>query len=138
MLPKREVIQVLSHSTVFVCPSIYEPMGIVNLEAMACESAVVATATGGIPEVVADAETGILVPIEQVQDGSGTPLHPDRFVDDLATAITDLLRQPALAAAMGGAGRERAVAEFSWSSIAGKTVEIYQSVLATPPTVTPV
>jgi alpha-maltose-1-phosphate synthase len=137
MLPKREVIQVLSHSTVFVCPSIYEPMGIVNLEAMACETAVVATETGGIPEVVANSVTGILVPIDQVQDGSGTPLDPDRFVEDLASAITGLVRQPALAAALGRAGRARAVAEFSWSSIAGKTVEIYRSVLPPPPTVTP-
>ena len=74
----------LTHATVFVCPSVYEPMGIVNLEAMACETAVVATATGGIPEVVADGETGLLVPIEQATDGSGTPLDPDRFVADLA------------------------------------------------------
>ena len=91
MLPKPEVIQVLTHGTVFVCPSVYEPMGIVNLEAMACETAVVATATGGIPEVVADGETGLLVPIEQATDGSGTPLDPDRFVADLAAAITGLV-----------------------------------------------
>ena len=101
MLPKPEVIQVLTHSTVFVCPSIYEPMGIVNLEAMACETAVVATATGGIPEVVADGETGLLVPIEQVADGTGTPLDPDRFVADLAAAINELVADPARAAAMG-------------------------------------
>src|SRR5206468_7126154 len=94
MLPKHQVIQVLTHSTVFVCPSIYEPMGIVNLEAMACETAVVATATGGIPEVVADGETGLLVPIEQVTDGSGTPLDPDRFVADLAAALTTVLSDP--------------------------------------------
>ena len=98
MLPKPEVIQVLTHATVFVCPSVYEPMGIVNLEAMACETAVVATATGGIPEVVADGETGWLVPIEQVDDGSGTPLDPDRFVADLAAAITEAAGRP-------GAGR---------------------------------
>ena len=89
MLPKPEVIQVLTHATVFVCPSIYEPMGIVNLEAMACETAVVATATGGIPEVVADGETGLLVPIAQASDGSGTPVDPDRFVADLAAAINE-------------------------------------------------
>ena len=94
MLPKPEVIQVLTHATVFVCPSIYEPMGIVNLEAMACETAVVATATGGIPEVVADGETGLLVPIEQVADGTGTPLDPDRFVADLAAALNDAARRP--------------------------------------------
>ena len=130
MLPKPEVIQVLSHTTVFVCPSIYEPMGIVNLEAMACRAAVVATATGGIPEVVADGETGLLVPIEQVPDGSGTPLDPDRFTGDLAAAITQLLEDPSRAAAMGDAGRRRAVDHFSWATIAERTVEVYRSVRA--------
>ena len=130
MLPKPEVIQVLSHTTVFVCPSIYEPMGIVNLEAMACRAAVVATATGGIPEVVADGETGVLVPIEQVPDGSGTPLDPDRFTGDLAAAITQLLEDPSRAAAMGDAGRRRAVDHFSWATIAERTVDVYRSVRA--------
>ncbi len=129
MLPKHEVIQVLTHSTVFVCPSVYEPMGIVNLEAMACETAVVATATGGIPEVVADGETGLLVPIEQATDGSGTPLDPDHFVADLAAAINELLADPDRAAAMGRAGRERALAHFSWGAIAERTLEVYRSVL---------
>jgi starch synthase len=129
MLPKPEVIQVLSHSTVFVCPSIYEPMGIVNLEAMACGTAVVATATGGIPEVVVDRETGLLVPIEQAGDGSGTPVDPDRFVADLAAAITRLLADPALAARMGRAGRERAVRLFSWESIAERTMRVYREAL---------
>jgi starch synthase len=129
MLPKREVIQILTHSTVFVCPSIYEPMGIVNLEAMACETAVVATATGGIPEVVADGETGLLVPIEQVTDGSGTPLDPDRFVADLAAALTTVLSDPERAAEMGRAGRRRAVEQFSWSTIAERTMEVYRSVI---------
>ena len=101
MLPKHEVIQLLTHATVFVCPSIYEPMGIVNLEAMACETAVVATATGGIPEVVDDGVTGLLVPIEQASDGTGTPLDPDRFVADLAAALNTLLADPARADAMG-------------------------------------
>jgi alpha-maltose-1-phosphate synthase len=130
MLPKPEVIQVLSHTTVFVCPSIYEPMGIVNLEAMACRAAVVATATGGIPEVVADGETGLLVPIEQVPDGSGTPLDPARFTGDLAAAITQVLEDPSRAAAMGDAGRRRAVDHFSWATIAERTVEVYRSVRA--------
>jgi starch synthase len=129
MLPKHEVIQVLTHATVFVCPSIYEPMGIVNLEAMACETAVVATATGGIPEVVADGETGLLVPIAQVVDGSGTPLNPDRFVADLAAAITEVLADPARAQAMGKAGRRRAVEHFSWSAIADRTMDVYRSLL---------
>ena len=129
MLPKHEVIQVLTHSTVFVCPSIYEPMGIVNLEAMACETAVVATATGGIPEVVVDGETGVLVPIEQATDGTGTPLDPDRYVADLARAINELLADPDRAAAMGRAGRQRAVDHFSWDAVAQRTLEVYRSVL---------
>jgi alpha-maltose-1-phosphate synthase len=130
MLPKPEVIQVLTHGSVFVCPSIYEPMGIVNLEAMACETAVVATATGGIPEVVADGETGLLVPIDQETDGSGTPRDPDRFVADLAAAVNQVLADPDRAAALGRAGRARAVDHFSWSAIARRTVDIYRSVLA--------
>ena len=129
MLPKHEVVQVLTHATVFVCPSVYEPMGIVNLEAMACETAVVATATGGIPEVVADGETGLLVPIEQVADGTGTPVDPQRFVADLAATMTKLIKDPARAAAMGLAGRRRAVEHFSWSRIAEDTLEVYRSVL---------
>ncbi|MFI6077762.1 glycogen synthase [Actinoplanes sp. NPDC051343] len=129
MLPKHEVIQVLTHGTVFVCPSIYEPMGIVNLEAMACETAVVATATGGIPEVVADGETGLLVPIEQLTDGTGTPVDPDKFVADFGAAMTELIRDPQRAQRMGLAGRERAVTKFSWSRIAEDTMKVYRSVL---------
>ncbi|MGI5215908.1 glycogen synthase [Plantactinospora sp. CA-290183] len=129
MLPKHEVIQVLTHSTVFVCPSVYEPMGIVNLEAMACETAVVATATGGIPEVVADGSTGLLVPIEQATDGTGTPLRPERFVGDLAAAITEVLADPRRAVEFGRAGRQRAVEHFSWDSIAERTMAVYRSVL---------
>jgi len=129
MLPKHEVIQVLTHGTVFVCPSIYEPMGIVNLEAMACETAVVATATGGIPEVVADGETGLLVPIDQVADGTGTPVDPDRFVADLAAAMTRLVDDPARAKEMGLSGRRRAVEKFSWSTIAEDTMAVYRSLL---------
>ncbi|MEU8420698.1 glycogen synthase [Micromonospora sp. NPDC048835] len=128
MLPKPEVIQVLTHATVFVCPSVYEPMGIVNLEAMACETAVVATATGGIPEVVADDETGLLVPIEQATDGSGTPLEPEKFVADLAAAVNTLLADPARTERFGLAGRRRAVQHFSWDAIARQTLEVYRSV----------
>ncbi|MFG1745103.1 glycogen synthase [Micromonospora chalcea] len=128
MLPKHEVIQVLTHATIFVCPSVYEPMGIVNLEAMACETAVVATATGGIPEVVADGETGLLVPIEQAGDGSGTPLNPERFVADLAARMNELLADPERIAAFGAAGRRRAVEHFSWDAIARQTLEVYRSV----------
>ncbi|GHJ09132.1 glycogen synthase [Micromonospora humidisoli] len=129
MLPKPEVIQVLTHATVFVCPSVYEPMGIVNLEAMACETAVVATATGGIPEVVADGETGLLVPIEQAGDGSGNPLDPDRFVADLAKTINELLADPQRTEELGLAGRRRAVEHFSWDAIAVQTLELYRSLL---------
>ncbi|MEU8398866.1 glycogen synthase [Nonomuraea sp. NPDC048892] len=125
MLPKPEVIQLLTHATVFVCPSVYEPMGIVNLEAMACETAVVATATGGIPEVVADGETGLLVPISQAADG--TPHDPERFAADLAERVNALLRDPARARALGVAGRERAIEHFSWERIARRTLKLYTS-----------
>jgi starch synthase len=127
MLPRVDVVALLSAATVFACPSIYEPLGIVNLEAMACETAVVATATGGIPEVVVDGATGRLVPIEQVSDGSGTPLDADRFVADLAAALNEVVADPAAAAAMGRAGRERAIAEFSWDAIAHTTADLYAS-----------
>ena len=130
MLPTAELVQILTHATVFVCPSVYEPMGIVNLEAMACEAAVVATATGGIPEVVADGATGSLVPIEQAADGTGTPLDPGRFVADLAERVNLLLADPARAAALGKAGRERAVAHFSWPAIAERTYALYQTLTA--------
>jgi starch synthase len=114
---------------VFVCPSVYEPFGLVNVEAMACEAPVVATATGGIPEVVADGDTGLLVPIEQVEDGTGTPVNPEKFVADLAATLTRVLRDPQLAERMGKAGRRRAVEHFSWSRIAEDTLEVYRSVL---------
>ncbi len=129
MLPRAEVIALLTASTVFACPSVYEPLGIVNLEAMACELPVVATATGGIPEVVVDGGTGWLVPIEQVQDGTGTPVDPDRFVADLAAALTDALSDRERARRRGLAGRTRAVEQFSWASIGDRTMEVYRSVL---------
>ncbi|MGH3498711.1 MAG: glycogen synthase [Nocardioidaceae bacterium] len=129
MLPRVDVVALLSAATVFACPSVYEPLGIVNLEAMACESAVVATATGGIPEVVVDAETGVLVPIEQVSDGTGTPLDPDRFVADLAAALNAVLSDPAGALAMGRAGRTRAVEAFGWDVVAERTVGVYRAAL---------
>ena len=111
MLPKRAVIQLLTHATVFACPSLYEPLGIVNLEAMACGTAVVASAVGGIPEVVSDGETGLLVP----PDDPGA----------LAGALNALIGDPALAAALGRAGRERAVAEFGWQTVAAQTADLY-------------
>ena len=129
MLPRAEVVAMLTAASVFVCPSIYEPLGIVNLEAMACGLPVVATATGGIPEVVVDGETGWLVPIEQVDDGSGTPVDPDRFVADLGAALADAVSDPERARRYGEAGRTRAVEQFSWESIAEETVEVYAGVL---------
>lgn len=129
ILPRDELCAVLSAATVFVCPSIYEPLGIVNLEAMACGLPVVGTATGGIPEVVADQLTGWLVPIDQATDGTGTPLDPERFVNDLASTLTHAVSDPGLAALMGRAGRLRAEADFSWGGIADRTLEIYRSLL---------
>ena len=127
ILPQHELAAVLSVATTFVCPSVYEPLGIVNLEAMACGAAVVGTATGGIPEVVADGVTGRLVPIDQVQDGTGTPTDPDRFVADLAAILTEVTADPATAAGYGAAGRERAEEEFGWDRIAVETRRIYDS-----------
>ena len=127
MLPRPDVVALLSAATVFACPSIYEPLGIVNLEAMACETAVVATATGGIPEVVVDGETGRLVPIEQATDGTGTPLDPDQYVADFAAALNEVVGDPDRARAMGQAGRRRAIDAFSWAAIAQQTLEIYRA-----------
>jgi starch synthase len=129
LLSQRELSALLSAATTFVCPSIYEPLGIVNLEAMACGAAVVATATGGIPEVVTDGLTGRLVPIEQYDDGSGTPLDPERFVSDLAATLAEVVADPARARLFGEAGRRRAEADFSWPSIAARTRAIYDSLL---------
>jgi starch synthase len=107
---------------------VYEPLGIVNLEAMACGAAVVGTATGGIPEVVDDGVTGRLVPIDQMQDGTGTPIDPDRFVDDLARVLTEVVSDPEKARAYGAAGRVRAANEFSWGAIAATTAALYAEV----------
>ncbi len=121
-LPRAELTALLTAATTFVCPSVYEPLGIVNLEAMACGAPVVGTATGGIPEVVEDGVTGVLVPIEQADDGTGTPLDPDAFVADLAAALTRMIDDPAAARAMGEAGRRRAEDRFAWDAIAGRTL----------------
>jgi len=129
MLPRHEVIALLSAATVFACPSVYEPLGIVNLEAMACELAVVATATGGIPEVVVEGETGWLVPIEQVDDGSGTPVDPAAFVATLAEHLNEAVSDPARARRMGLAGRARAIEHFSWDTIGDRTMEVYRQVV---------
>ncbi|MGR2751742.1 glycogen synthase [Agromyces arachidis] len=129
-LPRRELTALLTSATAFVCPSVYEPLGIVNLEAMACGAAVVGTATGGIPEVVDDGVTGVLVPIEQHDDGTGTPLDPDRFVADLAEALTRVVSEPVRAREMGAAGRLRAEQHFAWDAIATATRQLYDRVLA--------
>jgi starch synthase len=129
MITKPEVIQLLSHATLFVCPSIYEPLGIVNLEAMACETAVVGTDTGGIPEVVEDGVTGLLVPFEPGVDSSREPVDPQQFARDLAERVNALLADPKRAEAMGKAGRQRAIERFSWSAIADQTVDLYASLV---------
>jgi starch synthase len=128
MLARPDLTQLFSHADVFVCPSIYEPLGIVNLEAMACRAPVVATAVGGIPEVVAGGVTGLLVPFEP-STGSQEPADPDGFARALAAAVNELLADPSRAAAMGAAGRARAVERFSWSAIAGRTFQLYQRLL---------
>ena len=129
MLPKRDLIQILSHATVFVCPSIYEPLGIVNLEAMACETAVVATRTGGIPEVVEDGVTGVLVPFEVGDPTTREPASPGEFAVAIAESVNSVLGDPALAARMGAAGRARAVESFSWASLAEQTVSLYETLV---------
>jgi glycogen synthase, Corynebacterium family len=118
MLSRQAIRQLYSHAALFVCPSVYEPFGIINLEAMACETAVVASAVGGIPEVVVDGETGVLVPVAA---------DADRFEHDLADAINGLMAQPELRARMGEAGRRRAVESFGWEAIAEQTVALYRS-----------
>jgi starch synthase len=129
MLTKPEAIQLYSHAAVFCCPSVYEPFGIINLEAMACRAPVVASATGGILEVVVDGETGYLVPFEQ-DPVTSFPLQPEKFSRDLAAKISELLSDPARAKRFGEAGRKRAEQTFSWTAIATQTIELYKELLA--------
>jgi len=129
LLTQYELSAVLTQGTTFVCPSVYEPLGIVNLEAMACGIPVVGTATGGIPEVIVDGVTGRLVPIDQVTDGTGTPTDPDRFVADLAATLNEVLADPENAKRMGAAGLERARTDFGWERIASQTRAIYESLV---------
>ena len=129
MLPREELTAILSAATTFVCPSVYEPLGIVNLEAMACGTPVVGSGTGGIPEVVTDGEVGTIVPIEQVSDGTGEPIDPHKFVSDLAQALTEMVADPHRARAMGEAARKRVEDHFSWEAIAARTIAVYESVL---------
>jgi len=128
-LSRPELVALLSAATVFACPSIYEPLGIVNLEAMACGTPVVATATGGIPEVVKHEETGLLIPIEQVLDGSGTPLDEAKFVSDFAAGLNQLLFSPKLQE-FASAGRARVEKHFAWEKIAAETIAVYNSAMA--------
>jgi len=130
MMPRRELIQVLSHARVFVCPSIYEPFGIVNLEAMACGAPVVASAVGGIPEVVEDGKTGYLVSFEPDGTPMGAPKDRDAFARALATRINELCADPVLAKSMGAAGRKRVEEQFAWSSIARQTARLYEKLVA--------
>jgi len=129
MLPRPDVVALLSNATVFACPSIYEPLGIVNLEAMACGAAVVATATGGIPEVVVDGETGLLVPFEPGDAVTREPADPAGFAREIAERVNRLVAEPALAERMGAAGRARAVEHFSWRRIAEETLALYESLV---------
>ncbi len=130
MLPREQVITLYTHAAVFVCPSVYEPFGIINLEAMACETPVVASAVGGIPEVVEHGDTGLLVPAETLDHAEVEPRNPDQFARDLATAVNTLLDDPELRARMGRRARARVEERFSWSSIARQTLGFYEQVIA--------
>lgn len=129
MLPKQEVIALYSHAAIFVCPSVYEPFGITNLEAMACETPVVASAVGGIPEVVVPDKTGLLVPITSKSETDVEPVDPDEFSKDLASAINSLLSSPDNLRQMGKNSRVRVEQHFSWQSIANKTLAFYHQLL---------
>ncbi|MEY2546349.1 MAG: hypothetical protein QOG48_1466 [Verrucomicrobiota bacterium] len=129
MLDRQSTIEMYSHASVFCCPSIYEPFGIINLEAMACETAVVASAVGGIKEVVVDGETGFLVPLEQMTESPFEPTNPEKFSRDLAARINQLMQDRQLREQFGKAGRKRAESKFSWSAIAKETLALYQSLL---------
>ncbi len=127
IVPKDDLIRLYTHASIFVCPSVYEPFGIINLEAMACETPVVASAIGGIPEVVVHEETGLLVPLESVSSQDFEPKAPEQFSRDLASAVNSLLDDPTALQAMGRKARERVEKYFSWTSIAQHTVEFYRT-----------
>jgi alpha-maltose-1-phosphate synthase len=130
MLPRHRLITLYTHAAVFVCPSVYEPFGIINLEAMACETPVVASDVGGIPEVVEHGETGLLVPIEVANKSAVEPLDPEQFSRDLAAAVNALLQDPVRRASMGRHARMRVEEHFSWTSIARQTLTFYEEVIA--------
>ncbi len=127
-LPDNEKINLYSHARVFCTPSIYEPFGIINLEAMACETPVVASAVGGMKEIILPGETGLLVPLAQQMESPFEAIHPEVFAHDLASSINELLRDPARCEAMGRAGRERVLDTFSWAEIAKETLALYEKV----------
>jgi alpha-maltose-1-phosphate synthase len=129
MVDQRIACELYSHAAVFVCPSIYEPFGIINLEAMACETAVVASAVGGINEVVVDGETGFLVPLEQMKESPFEATNAEKFARDLATRVNELMRDPELRERFGKAGRKRVEQHFGWSAIAEKTKALYASLI---------
>ena len=129
MLEKKEVIQLYSHADVFCCPSIYEPFGIINIEAMACETAVVASAVGGIKEVVVDGETGILIPLEQQKAAPFEPVNPDKFAKDLANGINKVINNKALKESMAKKGRKRVEEYFDWIAIAKQVEDLYKSLI---------
>jgi alpha-maltose-1-phosphate synthase len=127
MVDQQTACELYSHAAVFVCPSIYEPFGIINLEAMACKTAVVASAVGGIKEVVLDGETGFLVPLEQMKESPFEATHPEKFARDLAARINQLMKAPQLRERFGKAGRKRVEESFSWAAIAKKTKKLYET-----------
>ena len=129
MLDKPSVIQLYSHADVFCCPSIYEPFGIINIEAMACETAVVASAVGGIKEVVVHGETGILVPLEQQEEAPFEPKYPDKFARDLADGINKVINDKALSRTMAKNGRKRVEETFDWTAIARQVEALYKSLI---------
>jgi glycogen synthase len=129
MLDKKDVIQLYSHADVFCCPSIYEPFGIINIEAMACNTAVVASAVGGIKEVVVHGETGLLIPLEQQREAPFEPVNPDKFSQDLAIAINKVIQNPDLKKTMANNGRRRVEETFDWQAIAKQTEALYQSLI---------
>ena len=127
MVDQEAARELYSHAAVFVCPSIYEPFGIINLEAMACETAVVASAVGGINEVVVDGETGFLIPLEQMKESPFEAINPEKFARDLAHGINELMRNRRLREDFGTAGRKRVEDNFSWAAIAEKTKMLYET-----------
>ena len=129
-VPAGDLVHVYTHASVFVCPSIYEPFGIINLEAMACETPVVASAVGGIPEVIVSGETGVLVPFEPGSPDDPEPKDPERFSRNLAEAVNDLLRAPEILRQMGRKSRQRVEKFFSWKAVAGQTLDFYRNVIA--------